>query len=173
LLAISCLAPRSAQATERQWRLGVDGTYGMAGLPETTTAGLGGGAHLTYGLTDAFNLRANADVTALPLPAPATLAWMWNTTVGAEYVFDILRWVPTIGLLAGPVGLYRQGDGQVLLDRHDVYLGLEIPLGLGYQVIPEFTVGAEGRYRMLLVGTDVGPINYLSGHVRAEYVWGD
>ncbi|MBW2527873.1 MAG: hypothetical protein JRI23_27070 [Deltaproteobacteria bacterium] len=167
------LAPSSAHATEEQWRLGVDGTYAVAGLPEATAAGLGGGIHGTYGLTDAFNLRVNADVTAFPLPEPSRLAWMWNTTAGLEYVIDILDWVPILGLLAGPVGLYRQGDGQVVPDSHHTYFALEIPLGLGYQITPEFTLGLEGRYRMLLIGSDVGPINCLGTHLRAEYVWGE
>lgn len=171
--ALTLLQPDRAEATEQQWRLGADGVYGMAGLPEATVAGLGAGLRGTYGLSDAINLRAGSDVTAFPLPQPARLGWMWSTTVGAEYVIDILDWVPTLAVLAGPMGIYRQGDGQLLLDRHDVYLGLEIPLGLGYQVTSSWALGVEGRYRTLLVGSDVGPINYLDGRIRAEYAWDD
>ena len=168
------LAP-SAAATEREWRVGADVGYAAAGLPEGTVGGFFGGVHGTYGITDAFNLRLNADTSWYAQPPPATYAVLWSTTAGLEYVIDILSWVPTLGVFAGPAGILRKGGqapGIVVEDRHETYFALELPLGLGYQVIDELTVGVEGRLRWLLFGTAEAPITSLISTVRAEYVWG-
>ena len=174
IAAAGLLLTRSADATEQQWRLGGDGGFTIVGLPEGTLGGLLGGAHLTYGVSDAFNLRLNADTSWYALPAPATYAMLWNTSVGAEYVIDIMDWVPTLGMLVGPMGILRKGgqtEQALVEDRHDMYLGLEFSLGIGYQLTRAFTFGVEGRYRLLVVGSDVGPITSLCALARAEYVW--
>ena len=157
----------AARAWEGQWRLGGEVGYGLVGLPEGSLQGFLGGAHLTYGLSDAFNLRLDADVAAFDRPPPASYALLWNGTVGIEYVLDIFDLIPYVGLSTGPMGIFKQAE------RHDLYLGIEIPAGLGYQVLPELAVGAEFRYRLLLLGTDVGPLPLLTVLGRAEYVWGD
>jgi hypothetical protein len=139
----------------------------MVGLSEGSLDGFLGGAHLTYGLSDAFNLRVNADVAAFDRLPPASYALLWSGTVGLEYVLDIMNLVPTVGVSTGAMGVFKEAE------RHDLYLGLEIPAGLGYQLLPELTVGAEFRYRLLLFGTDVGPLSLLTVLGRAEYVWGE
>lgn len=163
--AAATAASPPAAATEEQWRLGGNAGYWMVGLTEATVGGLGGGAHLTYGISDAFNLRLNGDLTWLSRPPPLSYALIWNGSFGAEYVVDILEWVPTLGVMAGPVGIYRDAE------RHDVYLGLEIPGALSYHVTEGLALGVEARYRLLIVGTDVGPLSQLALLLRGEYAF--
>jgi opacity protein-like surface antigen len=167
LLAAGVAVTPAASGWERQWRLGGEAGYAMVALPEGSLQGLGGGAHLTYGLSDALNLRFGADVAGFDRLPPASYALLWSGTAGIEYVVDITSWVPYAGVSVGGMGVFKQAE------RHDIYVGMEIPAGLGYQLMPELTVGAEFRYRLLLFGTDVGPLPLLSVLGRVEYVWGD
>ena len=70
---------------------------GYAELSPKSLHGFGGGAHLTYGMTDAFNALVELDFTAHP--SGDTL--VASGAVGAAYVFDVLEWVPYIGLMGG------------------------------------------------------------------------
>src|SRR5689334_3127046 len=85
----------SASAFERQWHVGIDGGY--ANLFEDGASGYGGGAHLSYGISDAFNALLEADVTRHPSPGIT----VWSGTVGAAYTLDIARVVPYLGVLGG------------------------------------------------------------------------
>jgi len=176
-LAAICLLglARRAAGHERQWRAGADFGYLAAGFVESTVNGFGGGAHLSYGLTDAFNLRLHADVSAFDLPDPESSAVVWSAGVGPIYVIDVLSWVPYVGTVVGPayVGVQDTTDsaGAVLIGADSWHVAVELPLGLGYQLSPHITIGFEGRYRLLLPEGDLGPASSLVGLGRLEYVW--
>jgi opacity protein-like surface antigen len=165
-----------AQAFERQWHLGIDFGYALSGFPEAAANGYGGGLHLAYGITDAFNLRLHGDVTVFDLPDPATSALIYNASLGVEYVFDVLTWVPYVGLLVGPVHLAVQdaedSAGVVTENADSWLLGVEVPLGLGYQLSRSFTIGVEGRYRLFPFGDETSPTHNLLGLGRLEFTWG-
>ncbi len=168
-LAVAAIALSATEvlAFERQWKAGVEGGYALAGFTPSAASGFATGLHLTYGLTDAFNLRAHADVCAFDLPEPATSAVIWHTGLGAEYVIDILTWVPYVGATVGPSPMFLQ-DGATR-----VHLGLEGLGGLGYQLSRSFTLGLEARYRALLFGTEgESPTHNLLVLGRLEYAWG-
>lgn len=167
LLAAVATTSSRASATERQWRVGAELGYAMVALAEGSLSGFGGGVHATYGLTDAFNLRAGGDVARFERAEPASYALAWSGTAGVEYVLDVFDWVPYVGATVGAMGIYKAAE------RSDLYLGAEIPVGLGYQLLPELLLGAEFRYRLLLMGTDVGPISMLALLGHAELVFGD
>ncbi len=172
-LAVACgfaclaLDSRDAHAYERQWRIGLDGGYTLAAFPEANTSGFDAGLHGTYGISDAWNLRAHADVSAFDLPLPQTSAVFVSGGLGAEYVIDILRWVPYVGVTVGP-NVMRIQNGPTV-----VHLGVEIPAGLGYQLTRNWSVGAEFRYRLLLLGdSQLSPTHGFVGLARAEFAWG-
>jgi len=154
-----------ASAYERQWRVGPDFGWVAASFPGGSVDGFGAGAHVTYGLTDAINLRAQGDLSVFDLPE-ASSAIVYGGVVGGEYVLDVLNWVPFVGAMAGPVALAIQ-DGETVM-----HLGVEIPFGLGYQLSEQWTVGAEGRYRMYLLGSEaVSPSEHMAALLRIEHVW--
>jgi opacity protein-like surface antigen len=176
-LTTSALLERESWAFEKQWHVGLEGGYALASfpkavlkdveLPAATVSGFDVGLHGTYGLTDAFNLRLHADVSAFDLPEPRSSALLVTSGLGAEYVFDVLRWVPYVGVTAGPSVMHVQNDRTV------VHLGVEVPLGLGYQITRNWVVGAEVRYRLLLLGDEErSPMNGFLGLARAEFAWG-
>jgi hypothetical protein len=158
--------PAPASATEQQWRTGAEIGYAIVALAEGTLGGFAVGAHATYGLSDAFNLRLGADLCTFDRLPPASYALVWGGSVGLEYVIDVLDWVPYVGLSLDAMGVYKEAE------RHDLFAGFELPIGLGYQLLPEWTVGGEFRYRSLLFGTDLGPIPMLAFLARSEYVFG-
>jgi opacity protein-like surface antigen len=175
LLALAAIAaPRGARAYERQWHLGADFGYALAGFPDVTVSGFGGGAHVVYGITDAFNLRLHADFTAFELPDPQTAAFVYSAAFGAEYVLDVLEWVPYVGALVGPVYVVRlDADDPAVPDDDHVHLGIELPLGLGYQLSRTITIGGEVRYRLFFLGDEeTSPTNGLLVLGRFELTWG-
>jgi opacity protein-like surface antigen len=166
-VAVLVMASDDASAYERQWHLGLSTGYTYASFPAKSGHGFAGGLHATYGITDAFNLRLHSDVCAFDLPDPETNAVLFNNAFGAEYVFDILRWVPYIGAAVGPNTMFISKGPTI------VHLDLEIPGGVGYKLTRSWTIGAEFRYRLLLLGkTDVSPMNNFIALGRVEYGWG-
>ncbi len=168
LALAAVLVPAQAEAYERQWHAGISAGYALTSFPDMLAHGFDAGLHVTYGITDAFNLRMHTDVSAFDLPDPATSAVLVNTAFGGEYVFDILRWVPYIGATVGP--------NTVLIQKGPttVRVCFEFPVGLGYQLSRNWTISAELRYRLLLLGNgaDVSPGNNFLALGRAEYAWG-
>src|SRR5262245_47757250 len=118
--AVVCMAPR-AWGFERQWHAGVDTGYASL-FGDNSAAGFGGGAHLAYGLTDAFNAMLEADVTR-QFSAGTTI---WSGGLGAAYTLDVARAVPYLGVLGGLYGL--AGDLSTFAP------GLQFALGLDYQI---------------------------------------
>jgi hypothetical protein len=166
-LSSAALLEGEASAFERQWHVGLDGGYALGAFPGANVSGFDVGVHGTYGLTDAFNLRLHADLSAFDLPAPRTSALLVNTGLGAEYVIDILRWVPYVGVTAGPNVMLVQ-DGSTV-----PHLGVEVLGGLGYQLSRSWSVGGEARYRLLLLGEPtVSPTHGFIGVARVAYAWG-
>ncbi|MFO0755525.1 MAG: hypothetical protein U0359_03490 [Byssovorax sp.] len=155
----------------------------MSDLP--TRHGLGGGLHLTYGLTDAFNLMIEADVSGHFDRAAVTTsagkiesaaqdgALFTRGGVGVGYVFDVLQWVPYVGLVAGAADIIDLGaacGAGTSTPCHDLRFDLAVPFGLDYNLSRSFSIGAGGRYQMLISGQPLA--HALGGFVRAEYVWG-
>ena len=174
-LAVACasalfagfIGARDASAYERQWHAGLDAGYLFASFPDGRRNGFDAGATASYGLTDAFNLRASADVGHVFTSDPKTRATFVGGALGAEYVFDVLRWVPYVGLTAGPNIMLRDNEPT------RVRLGVEIPAGLGYQLSRSWSVGAEFRYRVLMLGhTEGSPSQGFLGLARCEFAWG-
>src|SRR3954451_19175638 len=123
-----------AQAFERQWHAGVDAGYATLFVDEGS--GFGGGAHLAYGLSDAFNAMVELDLTRHPSAhytfddgagGPTTsreVTTVWSGAVGAAYTLDVTQWVPYAGLLAAAYHLTG--------DEAKTAPGFQIALGLDY-----------------------------------------
>lgn len=175
LLALS-FAPREARAIERQHHLGLGPTLATLVVDDKKTPSIGAGLalHYTYGLDDQFNLMAEVssaivardqqqDAPTSPRTRPATAD---QATAGVGYVIDILQWVPYLGLLGG---VYRLGGGTL---ARDVFLpGLEIGVGLDYQLSRRWAVGLAGRQHVFLSKLSTYP-SYTTVQLRVEYMWG-
>ena len=155
-----------AEAYERQWRLSADVGYALAGFEEHTASGFGAGTHLSYGINDAFNLRGSVDFSAFDLPEPDSAAFILGGAVGAEYVFDILQWVPYVGVSVGAADVIIQDAG------HHPALLIEFPLGVGYQLSRAVMLGIEGRYRLLPLPNKSLPSHNVMIVGTLAYTWG-
>jgi outer membrane protein with beta-barrel domain len=170
------VASGPARAVERQHHLGLAPQLGFLKVDDKSTMSVGGGGalHYAYGLTDQFNLMAEAGsaVVALkqeqdfpdsPLTRPATVS---NAAVGVGYVIDILTWVPYFGALAGPYML----TGGTLPETLFV-AGAAVAAGLDYQLSRHFAVGVGVRQHFLLTKLSTYP-SYTTALLRFEYMWG-
>ncbi|APR86741.1 hypothetical protein A7982_12090 [Minicystis rosea] len=166
-LAVSTLAPR-AEAHEHRWHLG--GSLGFSQLfGGPTSAGITAGAQVAYELTDMFNLMGSVNTAVYPYGQWAVV----STGVGVGYVVDTFHWVPYVGALAGPAGLFSTDPLcglAIVVPCRAFRVGLEIPFGLDYQLTRRLAVGFAGRYQLLLLGAH--PWTTLSLQGRVEYSWG-
>jgi hypothetical protein len=164
----AALVPAEAAAYERQWHAGASFGYAIVGQEEAYS-GLGGGLHLTYGLTDAFNAMLETDFTLHPGGDLTVL----SAALGPAYVLDILEWVPYGGILIGAYDIWRHSDcgGVDQPSCHAAHLGFSVPLGLDYQLSRSFAIGGQVRYHFLLAG-EGDPSSYFTAFARAEFIWG-
>ncbi len=171
LLALST----PASAFERQHHLGVGPDLGMLKVADKSTlsVGAGLGLHYAYGLTDQFNLMAEAGSTIVALDqqqdtpdAPRTRpARVDCFGLGVGYVIDILRWVPYVGVMAGGYG-FSGGT----IERYHPAVGAQLALGLDYQLDRSFAIGVAARQH--LVFSEKTYPSFTTFFLRAEYIWG-
>jgi hypothetical protein len=177
-LSAACLVLSApARAVEREHAIGVDAGGAILMVSDKSSADVGGsvGLHYTYGLSDAFNLVADAgwslvalnetltDPTTTPRTRPTNVT---NVNAGVAYVLDVLQWVPWGAVEAG--GYALQGgtiDGVKLLP------GVAIAIGLDYRLNRSWSIGVTGRENLLFTEMSTYP-SFLQGLVRFSYVWG-
>lgn len=153
------LAPRAASAFERQQHLG-GGAGGLVLVPVGQSGrAVGGGAldlHYGYGWTDSLNLVAEGSLglTGTNLLAGGALAG------GVTYAFDVVQWVPYIGVLAG-VGGYGRAD-----------LDVVGALGIDYQASRSFAVGLALREHAFALTSPKSAYLGTFAFLRAEAMWG-
>lgn len=188
-LAGLLLGTSSASAFERQWRTGLSLGYAyFSNVGDEKLHGLGGGLHLTYGLSDAWNASITADTSY----HPSGDALIFGGAAGVSYVVDILQVVPHVGLLLGPYDVWRVGGECGVSNArpppspspsspsslpspppppcHRFSFGASIPFGLDYTVSRSFAVGVGGRYQLLIASDGVAQM--ITAFARAELTWG-
>lgn len=165
--------PKLAVAFERQWHAGIDAGYASL-FSQESKSGFGGGAHLAYGLSDAWNALLEADVSYHPGGAPVIMAnchcdpvdrrsrTVWSGALGLAYTLDIARAVPYAGAL---LALYDVRGA----DAPSFVPGGQLALGLDYELERNWAIGVQFRMHALLQS----PVSaYATTFLRAEYVWG-
>jgi hypothetical protein len=157
--SVILLTSARAEAFERQWHAGVDAGYASL-FGDHSSAGYGGGAHLGYGLSDAFNALLEVDLSR----HPSTKTSVWSSGLGVAYTLDVARAVPYAGLLAG--GYKLAGDLSTTAP------GLQIALGLDYQIDRHWAAGLQFRMHTIFARDPVGTTAYATTFLRFEYLWG-
>jgi len=168
-------AARPAGAVEREQHVGVDAGGSLLVVSNHgTDVGAAFGGHYTYGLTDAFNLVAEAAWSPVapgerpqgpgtPTTRPASVA---NADVGVAYVLDVLSWVPYGALLAGGYAL----AGGTIPDVR-IMPGVAAGLGLDYRFGRSWAAGAAVRWHLLVTDPATYP-TFMQLFARVEYTWG-
>lgn len=149
-----------SHALERQFRLGVDATGATISTPSGSRMGLGGGAHLAYGVNDWLNLELALAATHHGSDGPTVT----SATGAALYALDVIEWVPYFGVFAG--GYHFFGDVS------STAFGAGLALGLDYQFDPSFSIGAQLRLHEIFAPDPYGSTTFASFGLRAEYLWG-
>ena len=172
--ASTCAA--NAGAVENQHHIGLDPQLALLKIDDKSTLDVGAGLalHYAYGITDQLNFMGEAsssivaakqkqDDATSPHTRPAEVD---NVSAGVGYVIDVIRYVPYVGVLAAG---YRLGGGT--LDKSLFVGGVELALGLDYQLSRSFAIGVAGRQHMLLTKMSTYP-TYTTAVLRVEYMWG-
>jgi opacity protein-like surface antigen len=166
IVLFALVLPRAAHAFERQWHAGADVGWSVVTHKDRAYGGYGGGAHLTYGLTDAFDAMLQVGVTGHPVYTGYPWMTVSHASLGAVWTFDVLRWVPYAGLLVG--GYHFSSVGRY--DKAEWKLGFQATLGLDYAFSRSWAAGLQVRYHTF--SDEPFTAHYLTTFVRAEYRWG-
>jgi hypothetical protein len=167
---------REAAALEHQHHLGLDPSLALLKVGDKSSVSVGGGlgAHYTYGINDQFNFMAEVngaivatdqqqDTPTTPRTRPSSIGY---ASAGVGYVIDIIQYVPYIGLLAGG---YQLSGGT--LDSALYLPGLELAVGVDYQLSRSWAIGVAGRQHLLFTEVSTYP-SYTTLMLRFEYMWG-
>jgi hypothetical protein len=165
-----------AGAVEREHALGVDTGGAVFLVNDKSSPDVGGsvGLHYTYGITDAFNLVANAGWSLVALnetvgdaSTPRTRPTnVTNADLGLAYVLDVLQWVPWGALEVGGYAL----EGGTLPDVKFLP-GVAVAVGVDYRLNRSWSIGVEAREHLLFTEMATYP-SFLQALGRFEYVWG-
>ncbi len=177
IVALAFFCPLAAHAVEREHQLGIDTQFVSLKVANTASSNIGGalGAHYSYGLSDQFNLMAEGgfalhvvepEVEKDKGPAPGQPKTIGHVGVGVGYTFDVISWVPYIGLL---------GTGYVLGGGTRASAGgaagLAAALGIDYRASRRFTIGVAARQHFILSDFATYP-SWTSVGLRFSYTWG-
>ena len=167
-LAVGTTArPAFAVEQEHAISLGVGPSILDVASKGSADTGAGPAIAYTYGLSDAFNLMAETSWSLVALNENAQDAPTSVTTfdVGVGYVFDVVRWVPYAGLLAGTSLMSGGGiDGVRFVPEAAVALGFD------YKFDRTWAAGLALRQYFF---TDAATYpSYSQAFARVEYVWG-
>lgn len=176
VFAVVLFGSPPASAVEKQHHLGVGGQLSILTIDDKSSASVGGGAaaHYAYGINDTFNLMLEGswavvaanqqqDTPETPRTRPAGVD---HASFGVGYVIDVLQWVPYVCALGG---VYRLHGGTL---PQDLWLpGVELGVGLDYQLTRSFAVGLAGREHLMLSKIDTYS-SYTTVLLRGEYMWG-
>ena len=150
-LAALALGERRARAVERESALGADAGPAILIVSGKGSPDVGAtvGVHYTYGLSDAFNLVANAGWSLVALGETGSDATrpssLINVNAGLAYVLDVLQWVPWASLELG--GYALQGG---TIPGAKLEAGAAIGLGLDYRVTRSWSLGVVVHQHLLL-----------------------
>jgi hypothetical protein len=158
-----------ARAVEREHSLSLGVGAATLDIASKGSADWGAGAAIsyTYGLSDAFNFMAEGSwsVVSLNESAPNAPNMVSTLNVGAGYVFDVVRWVPYAGLLAGTSLMNGGGIGGLKFVPEAV-----VALGFDYRIDRSFSLGVALRQAFF---TDPSTYpSYSQAFARVGYVWG-
>jgi hypothetical protein len=149
----------TARAVEREWHAGIGGGLASTSIGDQW-AGFGFGAHVAYGLNDAFNALLQLDANRFG----AAGTWSLDAAAGAAYTLDITEWVPYGGVLLG-VNRFTGASSATGLSA-------QIALGLDYRIERNWALGIQLRYHSIWAADPIGRVDQTTTFLRAEYVWG-
>jgi opacity protein-like surface antigen len=166
----------SAEALEREHRIGLGPSYAALKVDDKSTLSTGAGTalHYTYGATDMFDVLAEASWTDVALhqdqdnkDSPRTRpSQVSSLALGAAYVVDTALFTPYLGVMGG--GTTLAGG---TLDRN-VTLGAGIlAAGVDYRFVKFLSVGLAYRQYMFAARSSTYP-SYSLFTAHLEYSFG-
>jgi hypothetical protein len=175
LLAVTSLAS-PARAAEGEHKLGLAATFSTLPVSDKdgNETGAGAALHYAYGISDAFNVVAEAgesivaldqslDTPTTPHTRPASVG---SLGAGVVYTLDVLRIVPYGGVLLG--GYWLSGG---TLDHGRAELGAQLALGVDYKINLRWSIGVGLREHFFVTDRDAYT-TYTQLFGKVEYAWG-
>ena len=160
-LALACLAPEGAEASEGENALSASLMYARFALAADEDVGDSGaalGIDYERGLTRALWLRGSGGFGVFP---EGDLTYSGHGTLGLTYALDVVRYVPYVNLGVGAVAL---GGGGV---DTDVYPLVELGGGVDVLHSRSLSYGIQVRFESFIAETAL-----FTAGARVTYRWG-
>lgn len=180
LLAIVTLWPVAARADFKEWTISAWPAYAITYVDSRAPSGVGGGAEVGFGITEALTLEASGFMSWHPVGATMTTAagtiGEFSAMVGLNYSLDVIRLVPSFDVAIGVLGIRGSAgfaddarSNQVVTSS--TAFGVGVGFNLDYLVTRHVAVGLTVRYHAFLTDITRIPV-YLWVGPRVTMRWG-
>ena len=170
VFGLVAFAGREARAFESQQHFGFGGGLALLKPQDVSlSAGAGGGFHYGYGINDSINFVAETQTSWIGISRDGSdtrALFASSLGAGVTYGFDVVQWVPYVGVLGAGYLLYGKA-----LDHPIGAAGVQLALGIDYQVSRSMAVGLAVRQHIIVTKLEDFP-SYTTAFLRAEYMWG-
>ncbi|HEY2743510.1 MAG TPA: hypothetical protein VGL86_02765, partial [Polyangia bacterium] len=129
----------TAHAEFKEWTFSLFPAYAVTYVDARAPSGVGGGAEIGFGVTEALTVKATGFMSWHPVGATKTTAagtiGEFSTMVGVNYALDVIRLVPSFDLDVGLLGL--RGDAaftDTSKSRRVVASSTAFGFGLGFNL---------------------------------------
>jgi hypothetical protein len=179
LVAVT-MVPLSARADFKEWTVSAWPAYAVTYVDSRAPSGVGGGAEVGFGITEALTLEASGfmswhPVGATKMTAAGTIG-EFSGMLGINYALDVIRLVPSFDVAVGLLGL-RGSAGFADTPRSNQVVpsstafGVALGFNLDYLLTRHLSVGVTVRYHAFLTDITRIPV-YLFVGPRVTFRFG-
>lgn len=179
-IAVATLVPVCAHAEFKEWSVSLFPAYAVTYVDSRAPSGVGGGAEVGFGISDAFTLKATGFMSWHPVGATKTTAagtlGEFATMVGINYSLDVIRLVPSFDVNIGLLGL--RGDAAFTdttksnrVVQSSTAFGVGLGFNLDYLLTRHWAVGVVVRYHAFVTDITRIPV-YLFVGPRVTFRFG-
>lgn len=180
MLAIVTAVPALARADFKEWTVGAWPAYAVTYVDSRAPSGVGGGAEVGFGITEALTLKATGFLSWHPVGATKTTAagtiGEFAAMLDLNYALDVIRLVPSFDVAVGVLGIrgsagFGGGARADAVVPSSTAFGIGLGFGLDYLVTRRVAVGLVVRYHAFLTDITRIPV-YLWVGPRVTVRWG-
>lgn len=156
------LAPSTSKALEGDWTAGAAPEAIL--LPAADIYGAGASIFARYAILDSLELGASAGFYGAQQTKDKRALGLYNIRLGANYVLDVLQWVPWVGIYISSI-FSEDTHKKWHKDGHG--MGIDFDIGIQYRGIRQFGIGLYFSYHLVFTDTD-----YMTAGITLQWYSG-
>jgi hypothetical protein len=166
------LVPLAAHADYHDWTVSTWPAYAVTYVDSRAPSGVGGGAQVGFGITEALTLQASgfvswhfADATKM---TPKGTIGEFSAMVGLNYSLDVIRLVPSFDVSIGVLGIrgsanFADNAASNAVVASSTAFGVGLGFNLDYMLTRRVALGLIVRYHAFLTDITRIPVYLFVG----------